>query len=331
MSTSIYRSKLLARRSASAFTLVELLVVIAIIGILIALLLPAVQAAREAARRTQCSNNLKQIGLAMHNYHDSKKGLPHGASGVQSSTPGGTWAALILPFMEEQPLYDTFNFKLPMTHALNAQARRLVVPGYFCPTDPGAAEPVNSKHHAIPVVQNVSRISYFGSLGPTHVDSCADCPNATPSDSNYCCRMSCSFGSHDPSSLAICPSGSKAGQFPGIFARYPRNIKFREISDGLSNTFLVGETVSTHCGFNGAFVNNFCVTSTAITLNILESDNGLNTTPALTRACGFKSYHSGGAHFVLADASVHFINEAIDYRLYNELGSRNGGESTSLP
>ena len=320
------QSNSLVQRRLAAFTLVELLVVIAIIGVLIALLLPAVQAAREAARRTQCSNNLKQIGLGMHNYHDARKTLPSGASGIQSNVAGGTWASSILPYMEEQQAYDLFRFDLPMTHANNAKARSQVVRTLLCPTDPGASEPINAKHHAAVSLALVSRISYFGCLGPSHVDSCADCPVQTPGKTNYCCRLSWSFGSLPNTGLQI-----TAGQYPGLLARWPRGIKFRQITDGLSSTFLVGETVSSDCGFNGAFVNNFCVTSTAISLNILESDKGLNTTPALTRACGFKSQHPGGAHFLIADASVHFISDAIDYRLYNDLGTRDGGETASLP
>src|SRR5688572_16961948 len=110
------------KRAPRAFTLVELLVVIAIIGILVALLLPAVQAAREAARRMQCGNNLKQIGLASHNYHGAHDVLPFGASGIQSNTPGGTWGAFLLPHMEQTTAYDLFDFKLPMNHANNAVA-----------------------------------------------------------------------------------------------------------------------------------------------------------------------------------------------------------------
>jgi prepilin-type N-terminal cleavage/methylation domain-containing protein len=326
MSTPPYQCKSSSQRALAAFTLVELLVVIAIIGILVALLLPAIQAAREAARRTQCSNNLRQIGLAMHSYHDTHKELPHGASGIQSNVPGAPWAALILSFMEGQQVYDAFNFNIPVSHPLNMEARRRVVSGYLCPTDPGSTEPLNQQHLAAVSLGQVSRISYFGSLGPTHIDSCADCPNQIPGDSNYCCRLSWSFGS-----LANASLGIKPGQFPGMFVRWPRGIKFREVTDGLSSTFLVGETVSTHCGFNGAFVNNFSVSSTAITLNILEEDKGINSTPALTRSCGFKSLHPGGAHFLMGDASVQLVNEAIDYRLFNALGSRAGGETASLP
>jgi prepilin-type N-terminal cleavage/methylation domain-containing protein/prepilin-type processing-associated H-X9-DG protein len=321
-----YQSGSLVQRRLAAFTLVELLVVIAIIGVLIALLLPAVQAAREAARRTQCSNNLKQIGLGMQNYHDARKILPQGASGVQSNVAGGNWMSSILSFMEEQQAYDQFRFDLPMTDAKNAKARSQVVRTLLCPTDPGASDPINTKHHASTKVPNVSRTSYFGSLGPAHVDSCADCPVTIPGNTNYCCRLSWSFGSLPNASPLV-----KAGQFPGLLARWPRGIKFRQITDGLSSTFLVGETVSTDCGFNGAFVNNFCVTSTAISLNILESDKGDNSALAISRACGFKSQHPGGAHFVLADGSVHFISEAIDYRLYNQLGTRDGGEIVSVP
>src|ERR687898_633618 len=104
-------------RAMRGFTLVELLVVIAIIGILVALLLPAVQAAREAARRSQCVNNLKQIGIAIHNYHDAHKKLPPGSPLVgpndDPQLPGMTWAGLILPYMEEGAIYDSFNRKSP--------------------------------------------------------------------------------------------------------------------------------------------------------------------------------------------------------------------------
>jgi type II secretory pathway pseudopilin PulG len=302
------------------------LVVIAIIGILVALLLPAVQSAREAARRMQCSNQLKQIGLAMQNYHTAHSELPFGASGIQSSTPGGTWAAFILPQLEQQNLYDLFDFKLTMTHANNAQAIKTIVPVYLCPTDPAARQPISTTHHAAVKLNEVARISYFGSMGPTHMDSCADCVDPTPSATNYCCRMGWSFGSLPNSGLGI-----TAGTFAGMIARHPVSIRFDEVRDGLSNTFLVGETLAMQCGFNGAYANNFSVSSTSIALNIKESDNGINTTPALTKACGFKSLHPGGAHFVLGDNSVHFISEAIDYRLYNELGSRAGGEVAAVP
>ena len=315
-----------ARRRPSGFTLVELLVVIAIIGILVALLLPAVQSAREAARRMQCGNNLKQIGLAMHNYHTAHEALPFGASGVQSNVAGGTWGSLLLPQLEQVNAYNLFNFNQPMTHADNADALKVVVPVYLCPTDPGSRNPITTTHHAAVSLPEVARISYFGSMGPTHMDSCADCPDGTPSATNYCCRMAWSFGSHSNGGLGI-----SSGQFPGMICRWPRSVRFAEVRDGLSNTFLVGETLSEQCNFNGAYVNNFSVSSTSIALNILESDNGLNTTPALTKSCGFKSFHPGGAMFVMGDGSVHFISESIDYQLYNELGSRAGGEVASLP
>ena len=319
-----HQSEIISRKSLRAFTLVELLVVIAIIAILIALLLPAVQTAREAARRVQCNNNLKQIGLAMHNYHDAHGALPYGASEIQNNQPGGSWGAFILPYLEQQPAFDQFDFTVPMLHANNATAVKMVVPVYLCPTDPGSSNPISTVHCATFPLPEVAKISYFGSMGPTHIATCADCPDPTPSDANYCCRSSWIFGSLPNNGLDI-----SAGQFPGMLCRYPRSIKFSAVYDGLSNTLLVGETIPEHCCFNGAYVNNFSVTSTNIVLNLLEPDDGSGDDYDI--ACGFKSMHPGGAHFVMGDGSVHFISESIDYRLYNELGSRAGGEPVSFP
>ncbi len=120
-------------RRRFAFTLVELLVVITIIGILIGLLLPAVQSAREAARRTQCTNHLKQIALAMHNYHAAVKTLPYGADFQYRR--GGTWAAFILPYLEQQNVFDKFDFTKPIWDSVNVPAVQTVIPTYICPSD----------------------------------------------------------------------------------------------------------------------------------------------------------------------------------------------------
>src|SRR5947209_4247938 len=124
------------RRRRRAFTLIELLVVITIIGVLIALILPAVQAAREAARKAQCSNNLKQMGLALHNYHGTHNVLPSGYVYQKGYAVGGFgWASMILPHMEQSPLYASINFSLPAWSSDNATACVTTVNSYQCPTD----------------------------------------------------------------------------------------------------------------------------------------------------------------------------------------------------
>jgi prepilin-type N-terminal cleavage/methylation domain-containing protein len=321
------------------FTLVELLVVIAIIGVLVALLLPAVQAAREAARRSHCVNNLHQIALAIHNYESSFGTLPHG-------TPypvGGfyaTWSALVLPYLEEQTAYDRFDFTKPMwdragTPNNEQVASETTLTVYVCPTDEESSQPVIQKgrgeSHMVtgggmwnPSVAN--GLWYPMSIGPTMPDQCsAFCPRSKPS---YCCR-GCSFGS----ARAVGPRESCGGvgdSSVGMFSRFPVGYKLAQVTDGLSHTIMGGESLPYHCIWNCVFCPNFPLASTTVVINHMESDSGQRdgTWP---RVCGFKSMHPGGANLVLGDASVRFFSEALDYQLFNELGTRGEGEPAELP
>lgn len=309
------------------FTLVELLVVITIIGILIALLLPAVQAAREAARRLQCSNNLKQVALAMHGYHESCSFLPTTTpydrlSPSANYYPGGTWVALILPHMEQQGVYDMIDFDLPLNDPINAVAVKIIIPSLICPTDPAAEEPIFSNRGNLASCNPNPSLGlwYPVSMGPTAPDQCPFCPFPNPS---YCCQGS-NYGTLGPNSSLTGKNSSV-----GMFGRYPSSYSFSQVTDGLSNTFMLGESLPDQCIYMGAYCVNFPIAGTSIPLNTFErcdTAGGIHY-----RACGFKSLHSGGAHFALGDGSVRFFNDTIDYKLYNELGTRAGGEIVEIP
>lgn len=303
-------------RSARGFTLVELLVVIAIIGVLVALLLPAIQAAREAARRTQCSNNLKQIGLAMHGYHDTHQVLPYGSLIVDVNDPtntgASTWVAHILPFMEQQTIYDLFNFHARMTDLVNRQAVTTPIDTFICPSDPqGAENPlIGGRVQPYHNQEGSFALWYPASMGPTNNGVCSlFCPD---SPNSWCCRQD------EPSA----PNFRFATV--GIFGRHTMGRNFREIPDGTSQTMMVGEGLPEQCAFLGAYHANYPMHDMVIALNNFtepEDDE------EFYRACGFKSLHPGGANAVMADASVHFLTESIDYRLWCALGTRAGGES----
>ena len=304
------------RRSARrGFTLVELLVVIAIIGVLVALLLPAVQAAREAARRIQCSNHLKQLGLGMHNYHDTLNRLPFASAwGVGQA---GTWPAFILPQIEQMPLYQKFDFNVAMSHANNTQAITTVVKVFVCPTDPQSRNPIMTNRWLdAGNAATCMGLWYPACMGPTQPDACPYCPNPTASDSNWCCQGN-NLGTNPPDNSV------------GMFGRYPTGFRFSNVTDGLSNTLMCGETIPSHCIFNGAFLPNYPVFPTTIPMNISISDNGAHG--AWYRTCSFKSYHPGGVGFVLGDGSVKFLDRNMDFQLYNNLGTRAGGEAAQLP
>jgi prepilin-type N-terminal cleavage/methylation domain-containing protein len=188
---SLHQSRRLPRQSQRrpGFTLVELLVVIAIIGVLVALLLPAVQAAREAARRMKCTNNLKQIALGLHNYESSFKTLPHGTNGC-CSPRNDNWIIMLFPFIELKPLYDAmdhngFLHNTPVNVQIGQNSK---LTAFICPSDGSGHTPVTVGFPA----QSLSpahALWYPACMGPTHMDSCPFCPAGSTPDDNYCCGL----------------------------------------------------------------------------------------------------------------------------------------------
>ncbi len=311
------------------FNLIELLVVITIIGILISLLLPAVQAAREAARRLQCSNNVKQIAMALHSYHTAHGTLPYGSgSWCAPEGNGGTWPIMILPQLEQMGLYNQINFNMHMKDQ-SAQVVTTVVPVYVCPSDSSASNAVLDGRFARDNPSPAAGLWYTGSMGPTAADGpsesnqCPLCPaGQTPSPSNYCCQ------GHNFGTLG--GYGYPDGNTVGMFGRHHKSITFDMVRDGLSNTILFGETLPRQCSFISLFAVNFNVSPTNIPINAPYSDeDSIGSKWWLT--CGFKSMHPGGANFAMADGSVCFFPTSIDYRLYNNLGTRAGNEVVSPP
>jgi prepilin-type N-terminal cleavage/methylation domain-containing protein/prepilin-type processing-associated H-X9-DG protein len=304
-------------RRQSAFTLVELLVVIAIIGVLIALLLPAVQAAREAARRMQCANHLKQIGLALHAYHDKYDVLPFACGYPTAMT--GTWASFILPELEQQAVYDMLDFNVRLSDTINHAAVTMRIDAFICPSDPASANPIFTDRECLSTIFNPREalgLWYPVSIGPTAPDNCVFCSYVgKPTDpNNYCC-LGRSYGYMDSS--------------VGMFGRHPKGLKFADVTDGLANSFAAGESLPSECVYCSVYANNFPLASTEIPLNTFEVASAAGGPH--WRACGFKSLHPGGAHFLMGDGSVHFVEEFIDYQLVNELGSVARGDVASLP
>ena len=350
-------SRLSRRR---AFTLVELLVVIAIIGILIALLLPAVQAAREAARRSQCSNNLKQVGLALHEYHAALQSFPfrQGGTGQDGLSCDGTqncqrlsgWPSL-LPYMEQAPLYQkitsrqgSYNEWGPHPWDTNYQPWLVQVPGLLCPSDDGG------------------RRKTSGQLGRT----------------NYCFSMGDSIG---PIQNVVGQGNNTMANPRGIFG-YRSGTRIADIRDGTSNTIAMAERViaqEAQSIFGGVARNLATANTDPTTCLAMKGENGLYVSGADAQAwSGIRwndgvpaftgvttvlppnspsctnatwdgewgifsptSYHPGGVLALLADGAVRFISETINtgnlaapsvytgaspYGVWGALGSKKGGE-----
>ena len=324
------------------FTLIELLVVIAIIAVLIALLLPAVQAAREAARRAQCVNNLKQIALAMHNYHDQIGTFP--PNSIADINWVGTWWAwpsFILPQVEQSNIYNAINYSMSCTNISNSTCFRSIINNFLCPSDDSnklftdrVYVDDNQADFLTPGAYTMASINYVGSAG--------DMKNNTIFD--YLCT--------DPAQ-ASGPTYGCGGTFRGIFGdcSSARSIRIAEIADGTSNTFLVGEnSPNLNSGLAWASGNDIYA-STIVPLNWMTrlkngqvDSNGDVCTPAAWNPSptsqihcynnqwyyqGFKSFHPGGANFALCDGSVKFIKQSINSLTYMNLSTRSGGEIIS--
>jgi prepilin-type N-terminal cleavage/methylation domain-containing protein/prepilin-type processing-associated H-X9-DG protein len=280
---------------ARGFTLVELLVVIAIIGVLVALLLPAIQAAREAARRTQCANNEKNIGLALINYTDVKGRLPAATPKLgkmitdftEKTGVGSTWVLEILPFIEMQNLYDQFdmtrsvtmNSRDRATPDMNGPLLGTPIPVLVCPSDdPSAFGGIGGGVFQAGVkcdggtggVYNRTDVPQMGlwypvSSGPTIYDTrCPDCPTGLHSK---CCQGN-SFGT-DPVDVDTDPVGGRGTRpsFAGLFGRWHIGIRLKEIGDGTSNVIMAGEQINGHCRYTCAHCPNFAFASTNININ----------------------------------------------------------------
>ena len=291
------------RRHGRGFTLVELLVVIAIIGILVALLLPAIQAAREAARRTQCNNNLKQIGVALHNYHDTYKVLPSG--GMSGGNRLG-WQVLVLPFIELQALQDQVNFNANTGNGYDPAASNIqteFVAAFICPSAPRTKNFENGS-------TTIFTTHYYGIMGPK--------------------------GTNPSTGLAYNWDNSVAGHggfaTQGVLIRRD-SVGLRDIVDGTTNTFLAGEISwsKTSAGVDNPSYRKWirgCDGSAAGSCkNILD---GIKMTPYNGsnnfNDVSFGSEHSGGCLFVMCDAAVKFVSENVDLAVYKSTASRDGTE-----
>lgn len=307
------------RGKNSAFTLVELLVVVAIIGVLVGLLLPAVQAARESGRRTACANNLRQLGLALHHFHDHAGAFPSGWSGAASTAagdehdqPGWGWGSRLLPQLEAGPIHDRINFKVPLFDPEGSDPQRSVretiIATFVCPSDlPGPTE----SRGVFDVGQEDGHSEDGHDHAPHPVDGGELATLCRAAKANYVGM----FGWER--SLDDDPA---AGD--GVFFRNSR-IALKHVSDGTSKTILLGERSARRGGSVWTGVIHGAEAARARVVGV--GDHTPNEDG--NHFDDFSSRHPGGSVFVQADASTRFLADGIDHDVFHGLCTRAGGEA----
>jgi len=291
-------------------------VVIAIIAILIALLLPAVQQAREAARRSQCKNNLKQMGLALHNYHDAHKVFPisHGDTGNSFG-----WRSLVLPYIDQAPLYNQINFSGNIVDAGNLAVAQTPMTVYRCPSDPtlnrvSGGNQVWSNwcypNPSCPSRENIAVTTYKGIDGR-----------------GYDLQASASPLPHGMFDRRMGLAVSGGG---GSVVTPNRTIRMRDVLDGTSNVLFVGEnSPGFHAWSSWAAWHSPMTTAYPINhpFKVWGSAQARIGSPDHGWPAGFasSSYHEGGGHFMMVDGSVHFLSENMDFSTYQQLGNPQDG------
>ncbi|MBO0699926.1 MAG: DUF1559 domain-containing protein [Zavarzinella sp.] len=337
------------RARRRAFTLIELLVVIAIIAILIGLLLPAVQKIREAANRMSCSNKMKQLGLALHNYHDVNNTLPPGGQGAVFPIPnpagnttttinGTSWIVFILPYIEQDNLFKQYRWDLAYNSVENGQVGANVVPGLYCPSGPSPKKYLDPNTN---VTTNPST-HYYGIMGPG-----GDMDNFTitygGATLTYHSGDAGKNGAASAHGMLSLYRDTNGGGNLNLFTQ--RLVKFSDVTDGLSNTLMLGEISRNIPATTPATPNHFRSWIRGITTVSGTEANGSATTKNITYPMNstyyngsnnydhisMMSHHSGGCNFALGDGSVRFIRETIDLALYQVLASIDGGEVASVP
>jgi prepilin-type N-terminal cleavage/methylation domain-containing protein len=346
-----------SERTRCAFTLVELLVVIAIIGILIALLLPAIQAAREAARRTQCANNLKQLALACQNFNSANKKFPPGDANEYSPSGGSEnaqcmgWGTFCLPFIEDKTMSEAMMLALngrsfytanwatttPPAGALSAaQLAKTPMALFMCPSDPlGLDNAYLNKFFSASSAGNVAKSNYIGCAGTWGAYSINSSPRpdpATPNDTRTIAGFNCNIAGGAGQSY-FGPSNGVFGVC-AVSAGFTRTCSVKDITDGTSKTFMIGErdgsADSNPTGYHaGVWIGptNPKQPNSVLGHAGLDPENQFESaSPSSAKDFGFSSVHKGGAGFCLADGSAMFVSVNIDKQVYKALGTRNEGD-----